>query len=125
MKGPSEDSAQIGLAAWLDSLWYKPQAGEARRLLWCHVPNGGNRSPITGARLKLLGTKRGVPDILIFDPPPLSDYVGMAVELKRKSGGRVSEEQAEWILKLHRVGWAAKVCHGFDDAKQAIEDMGY
>jgi hypothetical protein len=39
---PTEYEEQIKLAEYLDMKNY----------LWCHVPNGGNRNAITGAKLK-------------------------------------------------------------------------
>ena len=35
---------------------------DASGLVWCHPPNGGNRSPKTGALMKASGAKAGVPD---------------------------------------------------------------
>ncbi len=38
--------------------------------LWCHVPNEAKRGPKLAAMLKSQGLKAGVPDVLIFTPPP-------------------------------------------------------
>ena len=59
MKCPTEEQEQIKLAEYLDWKGY----------CWCHVPNGGNRNVVTGAKLKKQGVKPGVPDVLIFDSP--------------------------------------------------------
>ena len=36
------------------------------RAVWSHLPFGENRDPVTGARLKRIGTARGWPDYLIL-----------------------------------------------------------
>ena len=57
---PSEEHEQRALALWLD--WHK--------ILWCHVPNGGERSKAVAGKLKAAGVKAGVPDVLVFETPP-------------------------------------------------------
>jgi len=95
-------------------------------LLWCHVPNEGKRSVVAGARLRAAGLKSGVPDILIFSPAPNKPEVhGVAIELKRKKGGRISETQKEWIWRLEEAGWRATVCHGYYEAMDELKKLGY
>ena len=36
--------------------------------VWFHVPNGERRDVRTGARLKLMGVRPGVPDFLLISP---------------------------------------------------------
>jgi hypothetical protein len=113
---PKEEQEQEALAEWLD---YK-------RILWTHVPNEGRRKPQYNAKLKRLGLKKGVPDILIFDPPRKGEgFVGVAIELKRKKGGRVSPEQEGWLEALKEVGWYATVCNGADEAINILTSLGY
>lgn len=52
-----EDALQRAVAKLLDHLGWR----------WCHVPNGGKRGKTEAARLKGLGVKPGVPDVLIFE----------------------------------------------------------
>jgi len=104
---PTEEQEQVDLARWLD------RSGE----LWCHVPNGGRRSPREGARLKRMGVKAGVPDILIFREPR-----NIAVELKRRHGGSVSPVQKKWHKRLLEAGWAVIVAKGADEARNLIEN---
>lgn len=113
---PKEDDEQAALARWLD----------LRRVRWCHVPNGGDRDVRVAARLKSHGVKRGVPDVLVFDPPPAAPgTVGGAVELKRRSGGTVSWEQTEWLAHLEKQGWAVKIARGFEEAISFLQGLGY
>jgi hypothetical protein len=96
------------------------------RMLWCHVPNEGKRNVVAGARLKAAGLKSGVPDILIFSPAPNKPEArGVAIELKRKKGGRVSETQKEWLWRLNEEGWYATVCSGYDETIDELRALGY
>lgn len=113
---PTEDAEQILLARWLDT----------RRIRFCHVPNGGARDKITGARLKAAGVKRGVPDLLIFDRPPKHpDLCGAAIELKRRDGGVLSSEQVDWLEALAERGWLAACCRGWEHAVEVLQAAGY
>lgn len=85
-----------------------------------HIPNGGARSARTGARLKAQGVKPGVPDICL--PVARGDKHGLYIELKRRSGGRVSPAQCWWIDELKKQGFAAFVCCGWEEARTTIID---
>lgn len=85
-----------------------------------HIPNGGSRRPAEARHLKEQGVKAGVPDICL--PVPNKTYHALYIELKRRKGGRVSDEQREWVEALNRVGNKAVVCRGFDEARQTILD---
>ena len=111
----SEEQHQIWLADWLNM----------RKLLWCHPPNGGHRNKIVGAKLKAQGVKRGVPDVIIFDPPPKGGHVGAAVELKAVGKGRATQDQKEWLRELGERGWATTVVHGWTEAVAWLESLGY
>lgn len=66
-----------------------------------------------------MGVKAGVPDVCL--PVPRGGYHGLYVEMKRKQGGRVSEEQNEWMEALRAQGYEAKVCRGWKEAAEEIE----
>lgn len=106
----SEYDEQVKLANYLDAKGY----------LWCHVPNGGNRNPITGKKLKMQGVKPGVPDCLIFTPKG-----GIAIELKRSNGkpSDVRDSQKEWLNALSNRMWQTKVAFGADDAIDWLEGL--
>ena len=84
-----------------------------------HIPNGGSRNKAEAARLKAQGVRAGVPDICL--PAARGCYHGLYIELKRRNGGRVSEAQREWIEYLENAGYCARVCHGWDEARETIE----
>ena len=113
---PTEDQEQAAVAKFLDLIG----------VTWCHVPNGGARSKATAGRLKAHGVKAGVPDVLIFTPPPKRPgAVGVAIELKRVRGGRLSEEQKHWLEKLSVVGWITGRCNGAGEVIDFCKAMGY
>lgn len=117
---PTERQEQVRVAKLLDQLG----------LLWCHVPNEGHgrrgkEGAIRGARLRAEGLKSGVPDVLIFDKNSRPGSVGLAIELKRQKGGRVSEDQKRWLEELEKRGWVCKVCKGFDEVHQILKELGY
>ena len=121
-KNLSEYDEQVKLANYLDAKGY----------LWCHVPNGGNRNPITGAKLKRQGVKPGVPDVLIFDNLEAEIYLegigkcsGIAIELKKSNGNLsdVRESQQKWLNDLERRRWITKIAFGADDAIDFLEGL--
>lgn len=113
---PTEDEEQRVVVQWL----------ELHGVLFCHVPNGGYRRPVEAAIFRGLGVRAGVPDFLIFDPPPMEPHrPGVALEMKRRVGGRVSESQRFWLEALGARGWYTAVCRGADEAIETLERLGY
>ena len=112
---PLEKDEQMLLFEWAE---YATITHPELALMYA-IPNGEYRPMKTAHNLHLQGVKAGVPDICL--PVPRGNYGALYVELKRKRGGRVSEEQRAWIAALNRVRNKAVVCRGFDEAKQAIE----
>lgn len=113
--GPTEAQEQEALFRWAA---YSRGKYPALELMYA-VPNGGSRNLIEAAHLKAQGVKPGVPDICL--PVPSGRYTTLYIELKRRKGGRVSEEQKGWIAALNRVGCRAVVCRGWDEAREEIE----
>jgi hypothetical protein len=113
---PTEAQEMAVLADYLDACGF----------LWCHVPNERKCSPRAGARLKRLGVKAGVPDVLIFDLPPHMDRrecAGIAIELKRERGGALSDAQRQWLEELRKRRWIAEVCHGAQEAFELLQKI--
>lgn len=111
-----EEQEQEALAAWLNG-W---------RLWWCHVPNETNAMPSYMAKRRRLGVQAGVPDVLIFDRPPRNPTcAGVAIELKRADGGRVSQNQQLWLEHLGSIGWLVSVCYGAREAIDWLRKLGY
>ena len=112
----SETDEQIILAAWLDQM----------RLLWCHVPNEIRCEPKYRYKRRRIGVKPGVPDVLIFTRPPTNpNCSGVALELKRHKGGRITPRQNEWLENLGASGWLTTVANGADEAIRWLRKLGY
>jgi hypothetical protein len=84
------------------------------------IPNGGSRHIIEAVNLKRQGVKSGVPDIFISLPS--KGYHGMFIELKRLNNFSISKQQQEWIDKLNRAGYCARMAKGWDRAREMIEE---
>lgn len=118
---PTEAQEQAVVAQWLRM---RPS------LLWTHVGHGELRNIVVARRLRTAGLAPGVPDLLIFDRPPRApadapQAVGVAIEMKRTKGGRVSPEQTAWLDGLRQRGWLCYVCKGADAAIDQLQRLGY
>lgn len=89
------------------------------------IPNGGARDPRTGARLKMTGVKKGVPDVML--PYPLGRFAGLFIEMKKpadkekkKRAGTTSDEQDVYIEHLSSVGYHVGVCYSWEEAVALI-----
>jgi hypothetical protein len=82
--------------------------------------NGGKRDPISGAKLKASGVRKGVPDIMIAEPH--GQYHGLYIEMKKTKGGVVSDEQKWWLQQLKQRGYRALVAYGCDEAIRFTND---
>ncbi len=112
---PTEAQEQMRVFAWIDA-----HLTEYPALRWAfHPPNGELRDIGTAVKLKGMGARAGVPDILI--PAQCGAYAGCAIELKRiDHSSKATAEQREWIAHLHYDGWYAQVCYG---AAAAIDEI--
>ena len=117
LRPTTEAQEQEILARWLDF----------KRLRWCHVANEGKRDVRLGQKLKRLGMKAGVPDILIFSPPPATHwpFKGVAIELKIDERAHMTDSQMEWLTALRDCGWRAERCNGSTEAIKFLKGLGY
>lgn len=110
-----EDAEQEALFRWAAYM-----AGTWPELRYMHhIPNGGSRNKAEAARLKRQGVRAGVPDICL--PAARGGWHGLYIELKRQKGGRASPEQREWVEYLEKAGYCARICHGWDEAREMVE----
>lgn len=84
-----------------------------------HIPNGGSRNKIEAANLKHQGVRPGVPDLCL--PVARGGYHGLYIELK-SGNNKPTQKQTEWIQALRLQGYAAEVCHGWEQAAKTIID---
>jgi hypothetical protein len=72
-------------------------------------------------KLRALGKRKGVSDLVVLLPGAKVVFI----EMKRATGGVVSEDQEEWRNEVMALGFDAHICFGFDDAVKVInESMG-
>lgn len=113
---PTEEQEQAAVFQW--AALKQGQFPELALLF--HIPNGGLRSKPEAVRFKRAGVKAGVPDL--FLPVARGRSHGLFVEMKRKKGGRVSEEQTAWIDALGAQKYMCVVAHGAEEACCFIQD---
>lgn len=110
MRG-SEDSIHKAVA---DHLRHRGAAG----LVWWHSPNDAKRSFATAARLKKMGMRAGVADIIAI-------HNGKAFALELKSdNGRATIAQLEFLSDFEQAGGYSCLCHGLDAAIRTLETWG-
>lgn len=97
---------------------YAEQQYPELRLLH-HIPNGGKREAKTAINLKRGGVKAGVPDICL--PVARGIYHGLYIELK-VGKNKTSSKQEEWIKSLIEQGYCVKICYGWLEAREIIEN---
>lgn len=119
---PSESSEQSTVIDWART-WGAKLDG----LDMLHsIPNGAvlgnpryNRFALIG-KLKAEGLKPGVSDL--FLAVARNGYHGLYIELKRKHGGTVSDDQQSWLIRAQEEGYKTVVCEGAESAIKAISE---
>lgn len=79
-----------------------------------HVPNGGKRSKSEGGKLKAMGVKAGVPDLMLPFPSPKGTYTGLAIELKSPKG-EPTDSQTRWLRNCKAAGYLVAICRTFEE----------
>lgn len=95
-------------------------------VVWWHSPNGsklgGKRTksgvPLQAIRLKRLGVRSGVSDIIAYH-----NKEAFALELKAP-GGRATVEQLEFLSEWRAAGGHGIVAEGFEEAIRCLEAWG-
>lgn len=67
---------------------------------------------------KAEGWRPGVPDYIIVTKTDI-----LFIEMKRRKGGRVNENQKRWIDAIATAGGNIFVCNGFDEAQKVIDSF--
>lgn len=90
-----------------------------RVTMYTHIPNSTYTSSWAQKRKNMrMGVSKGVPDYMIL----LKNSICF-IEMKMERRGTVSLEQAEWMRQFNALGIPAKVCRGFVQAKEFIEEV--
>src|SRR6266852_4492356 len=108
---PTEKQEHLCLMQWIA---LQPKIRE----IWIHIANEYDGGVIGGFNRKCMGVRKGVSDFYL--PLPVKPYHGLWIELKRRSGSKVSLEQQFWIDKMNDLGYLAVICYGFDQAVNTI-----
>lgn len=120
----SEDELHRACVRWADA-----QSGALPELkALFHPPNGGHRDARTGARMKELGAKAGVPDLCLPIVRPVTwtneDQLAAGalwIELKSQSG-RLRDSQKEWRARLMKHGHAWILVRTLDAFRAVVTD---
>lgn len=104
-KGPSEHQEQVMFVSWFRQ--------QFRGVRIYAIPNGGERNRIVAAKLKREGVSPGVPDTHVPE-------WRLWVEMKNRDGGRLSDNQKDWIAYLESIGDTVLVCAGFREARRMV-----
>jgi len=109
--GSPEHDIQVRVVDYLDDMESPP--------LYSATVGGVRVAMQTALRMKRAGYRKGIPDLLIFEPR--HGRCGLALEIKTAMG-KASPHQKEWQQKLNERGWCAKICKGLDECIQAIDE---
>ena len=88
------------------------------KALYTHVANEGKRTPFEQYKLKILGTKPGIHDLMIFTPN--ANKSGLAIELKA-GYNKPTENQKRWLKWLENANWVAVWHNNFDLCVETID----
>ena len=111
-----EDQHQMTLIRWKQQPSIMAQWPELALLY--HVPNERICDPRYGKKLRLMGVRRGVPDLCL--PVARGRYHGLYIEMKSEDGDTTSDQEW-WGEKLQAQGYAWKVCHGYEPAIEVLK----
>lgn len=92
-----------------------PQGG---RLVWFHVPNQNNGNVRWRQKLKRMGVRAGVADLML----KWGGGVG-AIEIKVE-GGRQSDSQKEFQADWEALGGRYAVCRSIEDVRETLAEWG-
>lgn len=110
---PLEDDEHIAFVDWFEL------AHPTIDLI--HIPNGElrdsnrQRAMIRGRKLKRMGVKKGVWDLLFPD-------IFLWVEMKRQKGGRLTPEQKLFRERREAAGYKCLVANGWLDGMAKIKE---
>lgn len=77
-------------------------------LAWFHPPNGGARDAVTGAMLKRMGVRRGIPDIMYLSG--VGKYKGFIADMKHGKN-KLTDEQELWFAFFRAQGFYCTVAY--------------
>lgn len=94
------------------------EAYARQEVCYWHSANGEARHVTIGRKLKRMGVKKGVADLVL-----IVSGRAIALELKTEIGTQ-SKEQAEWQEQFERAGGAYYMARGMDEALATLITLG-
>lgn len=121
---PYEDDDLVTLVAELEAggrvTFDAVEAARTGKVLAYHGPNE-TRGPVQHhVTRRRKGVTKGWPDLVFVDA-----VVCRALEAKRATGGKVSDEQRACLAVLAAAGWETAVCAGLDAMRAQCRAWGY
>lgn len=110
----SEDKLQFKCAEFLKKLLKKHDIPQ--NLFW-HIPSEGKRKPQYIMKLKAMGFKTGIPDIVL--QLPSQEYHSLQCELK-KARNYPSTDQKQMLTDLEAAGHLAVLINDFETFKDVV-----
>ena len=95
--------------------WFREEFPQYRRLLFS-IPNGGFRTPESGAVMKKEGMMKGAADLLLLIPS--SEWCGLAIEMKTETG-ELSTYQLNWAIEVLEAGY----CYSIVRSKEVFKNL--
>jgi hypothetical protein len=109
---PFESAEQKALVNYLEILIL-----QRKDIIFTAIPNSTfTTSPIQKRKNSLQGVRKGLPDLFL-----IVNKQAIFIEMKRKQGGILSNEQKVWIEKINQTNIKAFVCKGFQEAKAIVD----
>ena len=111
----SEDTEQITVIQWAQyNMNHHPE------LKWLHhCPNGGSRNKLEAVKLKQMGVKSGVSDLIL--PYPKGIYCGLYIEMKY-GDNRQTDSQKEFLKDMAGAGHFVATCYSAEEAISVITE---
>lgn len=111
---PSEHSLQVKLLDIIEIGKVHPDVTAVA------IPNAGRRSWKTGKKMKAEGMRKGAPDLAILMPEARVFWL----EMKKRKGGRISDEQLGFGARCKRLGHSYAVANNLADAVTILIGWG-
>jgi hypothetical protein len=109
---PSEYDEQVAVIQWAD---LHPVAFQLYA-----ISNGARVSIGQAVKLKKAGLRKGFPDLGL--DVARGKFHGLRMEMKRRKGGRLDEDQIAWQMLLTAAGYKCVVVRGAEEAIVAINE---
>jgi hypothetical protein len=109
---PSEYSECIALVEYLHLLKRMKKIKA-----YTHIPNETYTTSWNAKRKNVaMGVESGFPDYVV-----VTNNKVLFIEMKKRKGGVVSDNQNFWLESLNSVGATTSVCRGYEEAKAFID----